>query len=68
MMLIQDVVWDWKNKRWYMATHMSAAISKNKVGKLLDLRWDTHTFAYTIQHPPPRGPLTFAYTIRPPLL
>ena len=27
----QDVVWDWKNKRWYMATQMSAAVSYNMV-------------------------------------
>ena len=29
---VQDVVWDWKNKRWYMMTQMSAAVSYSKVG------------------------------------
>jgi len=41
----QDVVWDWKNKRWYMATQMSAAVSKNMNGEQASWKkWDGANF------------------------
>ncbi|XP_023336347.1 uncharacterized protein LOC111707468 [Eurytemora carolleeae] len=30
----QDVIWDWKNKRWYMGTSMSAAVNYNMNGEM----------------------------------